>query len=121
MEEKKILLLQVIMKLGKFFMTCDGQTDEREVQFINDYTEQLIQQDEATREQLEVIKNRMPEDLSIEYLVDQTKNLLDYATEEERGTLFDQLASFVQNVIMADELLHPKEENFFKIWKEKCK
>jgi len=73
MEEKKILLLQVIMELGKFFMTCDGQTDEREVQFINDYTEQLIQKDEATREQLEVIKNRMPEDLSIEYLVDQTK------------------------------------------------
>ena len=121
MEEKKQLLLQVIMELGKFFMMCDGETDEREVKFINDYKGQLIKQGEATQEQLQAIEAAMPDSITFDYLIEQTQKLLGYATEEEREALRNELSSFIEKVIMADEVLHPNEEKYFEEWKTKIR
>lgn len=105
------------MELGKFFMTCDGDVDNREVKFIQDYTAQLVKQGVATEEQLQVIKTTIAENLTIDYLIAQTNNLLTYATEEEREPLLSELSSFIQHVIMADEVVHPNEEKYYNEWK----
>uniref|UniRef100_A0AB33IQG8 TerB family tellurite resistance protein n=1 Tax=Prevotella sp. GTC17253 TaxID=3236793 RepID=A0AB33IQG8_9BACT len=117
MEEKQKLLIQLVMELGKFFMTCDGDVDNREVKFIQDYTIQLVKQGVVTEEQLQVIKTTIAENLTIDYLIAQTNNLLTYATEEERESLLSELSSFIQHVIMADEVIHPKEDEYYKKWK----
>lgn len=105
------------MELGKFFMTCDGDIDNREVKFIQDYTDQLAKEGVASQEQIQAIKSAIPETLTIDYLIEQTNNLLTYATEEERVSLLSELSSFIQQVIMADGVIHPNEEKYYNEWK----
>lgn len=41
MDKKKKCLIKHIIELGKFFMECDGNVDDREIKFIKDYTDQM--------------------------------------------------------------------------------
>ena len=109
MEEKKKLLIKLIIELGKFFMECDGDIDEKEIKFINDYTDQMVAKGEATLAEMKAIEDS----------IEQTKELLGYATEEEKGTLREALSSYIQKIIMADGILHPNEVKFYKAWKDR--
>ena len=42
MDKKKKCLIKHIIELGKFFMECDGNVDDREIKFIKDYTDQMV-------------------------------------------------------------------------------
>ena len=121
MEEKKKLLIKLIIELGKFFMECDGDIDDKEIKFINDYTDQMVAKGEATLAEMKAIEDSIEKELTIDYLIEQTKELLGYATEEEKGTLREALSSYIQKIIMADGILHPNEVKFYKAWKDRTK
>ena len=121
MEEKKKLLIKLIIELGKFFMECDGDIDEKEIKFINDYTDQMVAKGEATLAEMKAIEDSIEKELTIDYLIEQTKELLGYATEEEKGTLREALSSYIQKIIMADGILHPNEVKLYKAWKDRTK
>ena len=114
MDKKKKCLIKHIIELGKFFMECDGNVDDREIKFIKDYTDQMFTNKEATLEEMKTIEESVREDLTIDYLIDQTKLLLMYATYEEKESLLDALSSYIQKVIMADNERQPNEVKYYK-------
>ncbi len=121
MDKKKKCLIKHIIELGKFFMECDGNVDDREIKFIKDYTEQMVAHKEVTLEEMKSIANSVRQNLTIDYLINETKILLEYATYEEKESLLDALSSYIQKVIMADNVRHPKEEKYYKEWQNRIK
>ena len=41
MEQKKQQLIKLVMELGSFFSNCDGDFDDRESAFINNYIDKI--------------------------------------------------------------------------------
>lgn len=121
MDKKQKCLIKHIIELGKFFMECDGNVDNREIKFIKDYTDQMVAHKEVTLEEMKTIANSVRQDLTIDYLINETKILLEYATYEEKESLLDALSSYIQKVIMADNVRHPKEEKYYKEWQNRIK
>lgn len=119
MDKKKKCLIKHIIELGKFFMECDGKVDDREIKFIKDYTNQMVAHKEVTLEEMKSIANSVKQNLTIDYLVNETKILLEYATYEEKESLLDALSSYIQKVIMADNVRHPNEERYYKEWQNR--
>lgn len=119
MDKKKKCLIKHIIELGKFFMECDGNVDDREIKFIKDYTNQMVAHKEVTLEEMKSIANSVKQNLTIDYLVNETKILLEYATYEEKESLLDALSSYIQKVIMADNVRHPNEEGYYKEWQNR--
>jgi hypothetical protein len=121
MDKKKKCLIKHIIELGKFFMECDENVDDREIKFIKDYTNQMVAHKEVTLEEMKSITNSVRQNLTIDYLVNETKILLEYATYEEKESLLDALSSYIQKVIMADNVRHPNEEKYYKEWQNRIK
>ena len=121
MDKKKKCLIKHIIELGKFFMECDGNVDDREIKFIKDYTDQMIANKEATLEEMKTIEESVRQELTIDYLIDQTKLLLMYATNEEKKSLIDALSSYIQKIIMVDNVLHANEVKYYKEWQNRTK
>ena len=57
MEQKKRQLIKLVMELGSFFSNCDGDFDDREAKFLDNYIDNMIASDQEQREELEEIKN----------------------------------------------------------------
>nr|WP_315408796.1 hypothetical protein [uncultured Prevotella sp.] len=121
MDKKKKCLIKHIIELGKFFMECDGNVDDREIKFIKDYTDQMVTNKEATLEEMKTIEESVRQELTIDYLIDQTKLLLMYATNEEKKSLIDALSSYIQKIIMVDNVLHANEVKYYKEWQNRTK
>ena len=121
MDKKKKCLIKHIIELGKFFMECDGNVDDREIKFIKDYTDQMVAHKEVTLEEMKTIEESVRQELTIDYLTDQTNLLLLYATNEEKKSLIDALSSYIQKIIMVDNVLHPNEVKYYKEWQNKIK
>ncbi len=118
MEKRKEDVIKLIIELAKFFIACDGHTDEKEIEFVEMYILELIEKGEATKKDIEAIQTGIDSELTIEYLIQQTKNLSNNVTKEDRVALLHGLSYFIYQVIVANDIIHPNESRFYTEWKE---
>lgn len=100
-------------------MECDGNVDDREIKIIKDYTDQMVANEEFNPEEMNTIESSVRQKLTIDYLVDQTKILHEYASNEEKESLLYALSSYIQKVIMVDGVQHPNEVRYYKEWQNR--
>ncbi len=117
MEQKKRQLIKLVMELGSFFSNCDGDFDDREAKFLDNYIDNMIASDQEQREELEEIKNGINKMPNIEYLIMETKRMKDAVEEQEKVPLLKTLSYLINEIIIADGILHLKEARFYTEWK----
>lgn len=119
MEVKKQKLIKLVMELGTFFSNCDGKFDDREAAFINDYIEKISCLEGMLKEDLYTIKESVRNTPDIDYLIDETQNMVSSLDEKEQKPLLKTLSYFINGVIEADGIIHPNETIFYQIWKDR--
>lgn len=117
MEQKKRQLIKLVMELGSFFSNCDGDFDDREAKFLDNYIDNMIASDQEQREELEEIKNGINKMPNIEYLIMETKRMKDAVEEQEKVPLLKTLSYLINEIIIADGILHLKEARSYTEWK----
>lgn len=105
------------MELGSFFSNCDGDFDDREAKFLDNYIDNMIASDQEQREELEEIKNGINKMPNIEYLIMETKRMKDAVEEQEKVPLLKTLSYLINEIIIADGILHLKEARSYTEWK----
>ena len=118
MEQPKKQLIKLVMELGSFFANCDGKYDVRESEFIDRYVNEVSKQDISLDDLLQ-IKRSLYTSIDIDYLVDETKKMLDAVKGEEKKPLLKTLSYFINGVIEADGIIHPNETKYYMEWKQK--
>ena len=118
MEAKKRKLIKLVMELGSFIANCDGEYDVRESEFIDKYINEMSKQ-EIPLDDLLQIKRSLCTSIDIDYLVDETKKMLEAVEYEEKKPLLKTLSYFINGVIEADGVIHPNETKYYMEWKQR--
>ena len=118
MEQKKQQLIKLVMELGSFFSNCDGDFDDRESAFINNYIDKISNVEGILKEELFSIKESVHNMLDMDYLIQETEIMVDSVEERERIPLLRTLSYFINGVIEADGIIHPNETKYFQKWKD---
>jgi hypothetical protein len=118
MEQKKQQLIKLVMELGSFFSNCDGDFDDRESAFINNYIDKISNVEGILKEELFSIKESVHNMLDIDYLIQETEIMVNAVEERERIPLLRTLSYFINGVIEADGIIHPNETKYFQKWKD---
>jgi hypothetical protein len=85
---------------------CDGKYDVRESEFIDKYINEMSKQ-EIPLDDLLQFKRSLCTSIDIDYLVDETKKMLEAVEYEEKKPLLKTLSYFINGVIEADGVIHP--------------
>ena len=118
MEQKKQQLIKLVMELGSFFSNCDGDFDDRESAFINNYIAKISNVEGILKEELFSIKESVHNMLDMDYLIQETEIMVNAVEERERIPLLRTLSYFINGVIEADGIIHPNETKYFQKWKD---
>lgn len=118
MEQKKQQLIKLVMELGSFFSNCDGDFDDRESAFINNYIDKISNVEGILKEELFSIKESVHNMLDMDYLIQETEIMVNAVEERERIPLLRTLSYFINGVIEADGIIHPNEIKYFQKWKD---
>lgn len=100
----------LIVKAGVFFANCDGKYDETEQTFIDDYVDRLHGISEMTDNVFVAIKSIVPKSLTIDEIISETNTLLSKLDDKNFEKAKGAMLSFVDKVIAADGVDHPKEQ-----------
>ena len=73
------------MELGAFFANCDGEYDVREAEFIDNYIAEVSKQG-ISKDELVKIKKSLCISTDLNYLVSETKRMVDVVEDDEKTT-----------------------------------
>lgn len=114
----QIELIKIVAETGIFFAKCDESFDESERVYIDHYLDKLILNGSITQKQKTELLTNINSDITLSELVSKTNSLIIRTPAEERIPLLKTLSYFINGVIMADGVIHPKETKYYTEWKE---
>ena len=114
----QIELIKIVAETGIFFAKCDESFDESERVYIDHYLDKLILNGSITQKQKTELLTNINSDITLSELVSKTNSLIIRTPAEERIPLIKTLSYFINGVIMADGVIHPKETKYYTEWKE---
>ena len=117
-EEKQELLAILLAKLGVFFASCDGEYDPREKNFIQNFVSTLLNNQIITDEAKEIIEEIENKHYSIDDIIQDSLQFSQNLDEEEREPCLLAIKSYIENLIEADDVIHPAETKNFDLWKQ---
>ena len=117
MEQRKQQLIKLVMELGAFFANCDGEYDVREAEFIDNYIAEVSKQG-ISKDELVKIKKSLCISTDLNYLVSETKRMVDVVEDDEKKPLLKTSSYFINGVIKADGVIHPNETKYYTERKE---
>ncbi|MGP1622852.1 TerB family tellurite resistance protein [Bacteroides heparinolyticus] len=117
-KDKQEKLIKLVMELGDFFISCDGNIDERELNFVDQYIPNLVANGIMSKKELEDIRDSLTHSLNIDELIERTKNMISYVAEKEEYPLAKTLSYFIKTLIEADGEIHPNEVQYYDLWKK---
>ena len=116
----KIQQMQVLCaKIGVFFANCDGVYETREQKFIENFVANLEHGEGLTPEIKQIILESTNEIVSLETIIQMTRDLLDGFNDAEQTEIKKVLSEFITKLIEVDGELHPNEIAYYNTWKEK--
>ena len=116
----KIQQMQVLCaKIGVFFANCDGVYETREQEFIENFVVNLEQGEGGLAIEIkQIILESTNEIVSLETIIQMTKDLLDGFNEVEQAEIKKVLAEFIVKLIEVDGEIHPNEIANYNLIKE---
>jgi hypothetical protein len=115
----KVQQMQVLCaKIGVFFANCDGVYETREQEFIENFVANLEQGEGLTPEIKQIILGSVNEKVSLETIIQMTKDLLDGFNEVEQTEIKKVLSEFIVKLIEVDGEIHPNEIANYNLIKE---
>ena len=115
----KVQQMQVLCaKIGVFFANCDGVYETREQEFIENFVANLEQGECLTPEIKQIILESTNEIVSLETIIQMTKDLLDGFNEVEQTEIKKVLSEFIVKLIEVDGEIHPNEIANYNLIKE---
>lgn len=105
-------------KIGVFFANCDGVYETREQEFIENFVANLEQGEGLTPEIKQIILGSVNEKVSLETIIQMTKDLLDGFNEVEQTEIKKVLSEFIVKLIEVDGEIHPNEIANYNLIKE---
>ena len=116
----KIQQMQVLCaKIGVFFANCDGVYETREQEFIENFVVNLEQGEGGLAIEIkQIILGSVNEKVSLETIIQMTKDLLDGFNEVEQAEIKKVLAEFIVKLIEVDGEIHPNEIANYNLIKE---
>ena len=117
----KIQQMQVLCaKIGVFFANCDGVYETREQEFIENFVANLEQGEGGLAIEIkQIILGSVNEKVSLETIIQMTRDLLDGFNDAEQTEIKKVLSEFITKLIEVDGELHPNEIANYNTWKEK--
>lgn len=116
--EKLITTIKLMAKTGVFFAHCDGNYDQREVNFLNGFLggiNQIGDIDEALKQE---IKDALNHTYTLEGIIEETQQLLEGFNKDEQKAIITSIYLFIRKVLTADKNLESVEKKNFHLWKE---
>ncbi len=116
----KIQQMQVLCaKIGVFFANCDGVYETREQEFIENFVANLEQGEGGLAIEIkQIILGSVNEKVSLETIIQMTRDLLDGFNEVEQAEIKKVLAEFIVKLIEVDGEIHPNEIANYNLIKE---
>lgn len=116
----KIQQMQVLCaKIGVFFANCDGVYETREQEFIENFVANLEQGEGGLAIEIkQIILGSVNEKVSLETIIQMTRDLLDGFNEVEQAEIKKVLSEFIVKLIEVDGEIHPNEIANYNLIKE---
>ena len=116
----KIQQMQVLCaKIGVFFANCDGVYETREQKFIENFVANLEQGEGGLAIEIKkIILESTNEIVSLETIIQMTRDLLDGFNEVEQTEIKKVLSEFIVKLIEVDGEIHPNEIANYNLIKE---
>lgn len=116
----KIQQMQVLCaKIGVFFANCDGVYETREQEFIENFVANLEQGEGGLAIEIkQIILGSVNEKVSLDTIIQMTRDLLDGFNEVEQAEIKKVLAEFIVKLIEVDGEIHPNEIANYNLIKE---
>lgn len=116
----KIQQMQVLCaKIGVFFANCDGVYETREQEFIENFVANLEQGEGGLAIEIkQIILGSVNEKVSLETIIQMTRDLLDGFNDVEQAEIKKVLAEFIVKLIEVDGEIHPNEIANYNLIKE---
>ncbi len=117
METKSIeKVIRLLTKAGLFFAKADGAYDQRETDFINNFTAKLAEAGGDAAEAKRMVSEYSSHAISLEEVIADTKDLLDDFDANESATISLMLTGFIEQVINADGVESKPERELYDKW-----
>lgn len=116
----KVQQMQVLCaKIGVFFANCDGVYETREQEFIENFVANLEQGEGGLAIEIkQIILGSVNEKVSLDTIIQMTRDLLDGFNEVEQAEIKKVLAEFIVKLIEVDGEIHPNEIANYNLIKE---
>ena len=115
------LVIGLVAKTGLYFSCVDGNYDESERRFIDNYIGQLAAVGDVS-EVKAMLDNAIDKHYTHDEIVADTKALLaTFESADDRRAVLLSLYNFIDNVIKADGVEHPAEREALLRWLEALK
>ena len=116
----KVQQMQVLCaKIGVFFANCDGVYETREQEFIENFVVNLEQGEGGLAIEIkQIILGSVNEKVSLDTIIQMTRDLLDGFNEVEQTEIKKVLAEFIVKLIEVDGEIHPNEIANYNLIKE---
>ena len=116
----KVQQMQVLCaKIGVFFANCDGVYETREQEFIENFVVNLEQGEGGLAIEIkQIILGSVNEKVSLDTIIQMTRDLLDGFNEVEQAEIKKILAEFIVKLIEVDGEIHPNEIANYNLIKE---
>ena len=116
----KIQQMQVLCaKIGVFIANCDGVYETREQEFIENFVANLEQGEGGLAIEIkQIILGSVNEKVSLDTIIQMTRDLLDGFNEVEQAEIKKVLSEFIVKLIEVDGEIHPNEIANYNLIKE---
>lgn len=116
----KVQQMQVLCaKIGVFFANCDGVYETREQEFIENFVANLEQGEGGLAIEIkQIILGSVNEKVSLDTIIQMTRDLLDGFNEVEQAEIKKVLSEFIVKLIEVDGEIHPNEIANYNLIKE---
>ncbi|MCQ2323729.1 MAG: hypothetical protein MJZ53_02610 [Paludibacteraceae bacterium] len=106
----------LIIKIGSLFANCDGEYDNREKKFVENFITSLKEEMHFNEEQISMLLSMSNRTFTYEDVILDTKNMLLNFDEETRPQVNDVIQKFVSELIAIDGRYADEEIALQKKW-----
>jgi len=117
METKVDKLINLTLQMGCFFSMCDGNIDKRETDFVDSFIGRVCENYHISPQKVKELRTLVDEDIDIDQIIKDTHELLCMVENKEKKPLLRMLSYFISQIIQADSVIQPIEEQLYNKWK----
>ena len=116
--EKIVNVVKLMAQTGLFFANCDGNYDQRERDFIENFISGIEKVGDIEPELKQSLKDSLCQQYTFDQIVSDTKELTDGFNDDERKVILITIDQFINDVVKLDGELCQKEKSNYENWQK---